>query len=139
MNLNDRIEAIAHDVAKRESAHLEAVAEARGKAEELYGHVDAAIRRFNETVAKNVPYLQVEVSPPRVDDKHLHAVEFNLERGRHRAVITVKSKGVVTLVGPFRTGKKEGPCLSFPVDASAEIADALSDFLVQFLEEATSP
>jgi len=138
LNLNDRIEAIAHDVAKRESTHLEAVAEARRKAEELHGQVDAAIRRFNETVADTVPYLRVEVSRPRIDDKHLHAVEFNLERGRHRAVITVKSKGVVTLVGPFRTGKKEGPCLSFPVDSRAEIADALSDFLARFLEEATS-
>jgi hypothetical protein len=139
LNLNDRIEAIAHDVAKRESTHLEAVAEARRKAEELHGQVDSAIRRFNQTVAQSVSYLRVDVSPPRIDDKHLHAVEFNLERGRHRAVVTVKSKGVVTLVGPFRTGKKEGPCLSFPVDADAEIADALSDFLARFLEEATSP
>ena len=139
MNLNDRIDAIAHDVAKRESTHLEAVAEARRKAEELHGEVDSAMQRFNQTVAQSVPYLRVEVSQPRIDDKHLHAVEFNLERGRHRAVITVKSKGVVTLVGPFRTGKKEGPCLSFPDDADAEIADALSDFLARFLEEATSP
>jgi len=124
LNLNDRIEAIAHTVAKREATHFEAIAQARRKAEELHGQVD---------------YLQVEVSPPRIDDKHLHAVEFDLERGRHRAVITVKSKGEVTLVGPFRAGKKEGPCRSFPVGADADIADALSDFLAAFLEEACSP
>ena len=139
MNLNDRIEAIAHDVAKREATHSEAIAEARAKAEELHGRVEAAISRFNETLAKSVPYLRVEVSPPRIDDKHLHAVEFNLERGRHRAVITVKSKGEVTLVGPFRSGKKEGPCRSFPVDDGEEIEDALGDFLERFLHEATSP
>ena len=86
-----------------------------------------------------MPYLRIEVSPPRIDDKHLHAVEFNLERGRHRAVITVKSKEEVTLVGPFRAGKKEGPCRRFPVDADAEIENALSDFLERFLEEAASP
>ena len=139
MNLNERTEAIAHEVAKRESTHLEPIARARRKAEELHGQVDSAIGRFNATLAESVPYLQVEVSPPRIDDKHLHAVEFDLERGRHRAVITVKSKGEVTLVGPFREGKKEGPCRSFPVDADADIADALSDFLAAFLEAASSP
>lgn len=139
MNLNDRIEAIAHTLARREAAHSEAIAQACRKAEELHGRVESAIGRFNEVVAKSVPYLRVEVTSPRVDDKHLHAVEFDLERGRHRAVITVKSKGEVTLVGPFHAGKKEGPCRSFPVDADEEIDDALGDFLDRFLEEAASP
>lgn len=139
MNLNDRIEAIAHDLAKREATHSEAIVRARRKAEELHGRVESAISQFNQAVAKSVPYLRVEVTSPRVDDKHLHAVEFDLERGRHRAVITVKSKGEVTLVGPFRAGKKEGPCRSFPVDADEEIDDALGDFLEHFLQEAASP
>ena len=139
MNLNDRIEAIAHDLAKREATHSEAIVRARKKAEELHGRVESAISQFNQAVAKSVPYLRVEVTSPRVDDKHLHAVEFDLERGRHRAVITVKSKGEVTLVGPFRAGKKEGPCRSFPVDADEEIDDALGDFLEHFLQEAASP
>ena len=139
MSLNDRIGAIADSVAKREAAHSESIARAREKAEELHGRVDSAISLFNRAVAKSVPYLRVEVTSPRVDDKHLHAVEFDLERGRHRAVITVKSKGEVTLVGPFRAGKKEGPCRSFPVDADEEINDALGDFLDRFLQEAASP
>jgi hypothetical protein len=139
LNLNDRIGAIADIVAKREATHSEPIARAREKAEELHGRVDSAISLFNQAVAKSVPYLRVEVTSPRVDDKHLHAVEFDLERGRHRAVITVKSKGEVTLVGPFRAGKKEGPCRSFPVDAEEEINDALGDFLDQFLQEAASP
>lgn len=139
MNLNDRIQAIADDVAKREAVHSEAISKARAKAEELHADVDSAISRFNGALAKSVPYLRVEVSPPRVDDKHLHAVEFDLGRGRHRAVITVKSKGEVTLVGPFRAGKKEGPCRSFSADAGEEIEDALGDFLEHFLQEAASP
>jgi hypothetical protein len=139
LNLNDRIEAIAHDLAKREAAHSEAMLQAQERAEELYGQVDSAISRFNQTLARSVPYLRVEVSPPRVDDKHLHAVEFDLERGQHRGVITVKTKGEVTLVGPFRIGKKEAPCRSFPVAASEEIGDALGDFLERFLQEAASP
>jgi hypothetical protein len=54
-------------------------------------------------------------------------------------VITVKSKGEVTLVGPFSAGKKEGPCRSFPVEDREEIEDALADFLASFLQEAASP
>ena len=139
MNLNDRIEAIGEAVAKREAVHATAIARARTKAVELHQQVDSALSRFNEMLADSVPYLQVSVSSPRTDDKHLHAVEFELERGRHRAVITVKSKGEVTLVGPFRLGKKEGPCRSFPVAATEDIDDALGDFLERFLEEAVAP
>jgi hypothetical protein len=139
VDLNDRIQAIAQDVVKREAAHAEAVARARKKAEELHAQVDTAIKDFNETLRKSLPDFRVEVSAPRIDDKHVHAVEFDLERGRHRAVITVKSKGEVTLVGPFHAGKKEGPCRSFPVDAVEDIDDALGDFLARFLEEAASP
>jgi hypothetical protein len=139
LDLNDRIEAIADDVAKREEAHADAIGRAWTKAEELHGVVDGAIERFNATVGERVPYLRVEVSPPRIDDKHLHAVEFELSRGRHRGVVTVKSKGEVTVVGPFRAGKQEGPCRSFPFDATDEIDDALGDFLERFLQEAVSP
>jgi hypothetical protein len=139
LDLNDRIEAIAHEVAKREAVHAEAMERAQATARALHEVVDAAIDRFNRAIAKSVPYLRVEVSAPRIDDKHLHAVEFELERGRHRAVVTVKSKGEVTLVGPFRAGKKEGPCRSFPVDERSEIDDAVGDFLERFLQEAVSP
>ena len=31
-------------------------------------------------------------------------------------IVTVKSRGEVTLVGPFHAGKAEGPCKSFPFD-----------------------
>jgi hypothetical protein len=45
----------------------------------------------------------------------------------------------VTLVGPFRTGKPEGPCKTFPWDAREELDAALGDFLERFLEEAATP
>jgi hypothetical protein len=66
-------------------------------------------------------------------------VQFDLRRGRHVALVTVKSGGEVTLVGPFRTGKTEGPWLSFPVDAETELRAALGDFLERFLDEAATP
>jgi hypothetical protein len=81
----------------------------------------------------------VEVGELRVDDKHLRAMEFELRRGRHRAIVTAKSRGEVTLVGPFRAGKAEGPCKSFPFEAPEELRRALGDFLERFVEEAATP
>jgi hypothetical protein len=139
LSLNERIEALARDVVQREQAHAEAIERARSKAQALHGIVESALSRFNALVGESVPHLEVSVTPPRTDDKHLHAVEFDLERGRHRAVVTAKSKGEVTLVGPFRAGKNEGPCRSFPFDADEELEEALGDLLERFLEEAASP
>src|SRR5256885_10926041 len=48
---------------------------------------------------------------------------------------TAKSRGDVTFVGPFRSGKTEGPCKSFPIDAREEVSGALVSFLESFLEE----
>ncbi|MDX1648477.1 MAG: hypothetical protein R3263_01360, partial [Myxococcota bacterium] len=66
-------------------------------------------------------------------------VEFALSRGRMRAIVTLKSRGEVTLVGPFKAGGKEGPCRSFPFDAGEELDAALGGFLEAFLREAATP
>ena len=139
MSLNDRMEAFARNVVDREALHVEDLAKARARADALHAQVSSAIERFNQVVSESVTGLQVAVTPPRIDDKHLHAIEFDLERGRHRAVVTVKSKGEVTLVGPFKAGKNEGPCRSFPFAEEAELDSALGDFLERFLEEAAAP
>lgn len=109
------------------------------KATAVHAQVVDAVGHFNSLVEASVPHLQVEVTAPRIDDKHLHAIEFDLERGRHRGVITVKTKREVTLVGPFRAGKPEGPCRSFPFEADEDLEDALGEFLTRFLEEASAP
>jgi hypothetical protein len=102
--------------------------------------VAAALGAFQEAAAKSgAEHIEVAVSEPRTDDKHLRAVEFDLQRGRHRAIVTVKSRGEVTLVGPFKAGKTEGPCRTFPWDAHTEVENALGDFLERFLEEAATP
>jgi hypothetical protein len=133
------MEALARGVVNRQERHAVDLARAREQANLLHEQVAAAIARFNEVVGSAMPDLQVTVTPPRIDDKHLHALEFDLERGRHRAIVTIKSKGEVTLVGPFRLGKNEGPCRSFPFGEEAELADAMGEFLERFLEEATAP
>ena len=75
----------------------------------------------------------------RTADKHLRSWQFDLRRGRHCAVVTVKSRGEITLVGPFRQGKPEGPCRSFPLDAAEEVEHAMGDFLAAFVEDAATP
>ena len=106
----------------------------------LRGIVTGALEHFHEAVeSAGAPALRVEVSEPRIDDKHLRAIEFELRRGKHTGVVTVKSRGDVTLVGPFRQGKTEGPCRSFPIEAEREIEGALGEFLTRFLEEAATP
>ena len=139
--LRERLARVGETIGRRESAHGEALEEARKRAWALHGEVSAGLDAYREAVAAaGAEHLrEVELGAPRLDDKHVRAVEFALERGRYRAIVTVKSKGEVTLVGPFRSGKTEGPCKSFPFEAEAELGNALGEFLEQFLEEASTP
>ena len=140
MALGERLEELGRELGAREASHAEGLAEARSRAEALRGDVADALERFHAAVDKaGAPQLALTVSAVRVDDKHLRAYEFELSRGRHRAIVAVKSRGEVTLVGPFRTGKTEGPCRSFPLSPSDEFDEALASFLVSFVEDAATP
>jgi len=138
--LAERLEELGRALGEREAPHAEGMAQARVKAAELHGRIAEALERFHRAAARaGAPHLRVELAEPRTDDKHLRAVELELRRGKHLAILTVKSRGDLTLVGPFRAGKTEGPCRSFPIGADAEIDAALADFLGRFLEAAASP
>jgi rubrerythrin len=139
-SLRDRLRALGQELAAREAEHRVALDEARQRAAGLRAEVAEALAGWREAVsAAGAPQLAVTLGELRPDDKHVRAVEFNLARGRHRAVVTVKARGEVTLVGPFHAGKTEGPCKSFPFDAEEEIRKALGDFLERFLAEAATP
>jgi hypothetical protein len=102
--------------------------------------VALGLEGFREgALAAGAPHLDIELGELRLDDKHVRAVEFDLARGRQRAIVTVKARGEVTLVGPFHAGKNEGPCESFPFSAEDELRKALGDFLERFLAEAATP
>ncbi len=140
MGLGERLEALGRELGGREAAFAEGLQKARVRAEELRSDVADALARFQAAAEKaGASYLTLDVSPVRVDDKHVRACEFELSRGRYRAIVTVKSRGEVTLVGPFRAGKEEGPCRSFPVAPSDEFAAAFEGFLASFVEDAASP
>ncbi len=140
MGLDERLEELGRLLGKREARHTQALDQARARAEELRAEVARALAGFLAAArATGAPHMDSEVSAVRLDDKHLHAFQFELCRGHHRAIVTVKSRAEVTLVGPFRVGKAEGPCRSFPLEHSNEFADSLADFVSAFVEQASSP
>lgn len=139
-SLRSRLADAGRRLGSREAEHGTALSEARLRAAKLHSAVADAVAGFNDGArAAGAPHLVLEVGEPRVDDKHLRAVEFELRRGRHRAIVTVKSRGEVTLVGPFKAGKQEGPCQTFPWGSDADLQRALGDFLERFAEEAATP
>jgi hypothetical protein len=139
-SLRDRMRALGQELAAREVEHRAALDESRQRAVSLRAEVAEALAGWREALdAIGAPQLAVALGELRPDDKHVRAVEFDLTRGRHRAVVTVKARGEVTLVGPFHAGKTEGPCKSFPFAAEDEMRKALGDFLERFLTEAATP
>ena len=137
-SIEQRLTSLGERLVEREGAEAPHREEAHRVASRLHSRVERALDAYHDAVS-SVSSLKVSLSEPRLDDKHLHAIEFDLERGRHRAIITIKQRGEVTLVGPFRQGKSEGPCRSFPFAAEDEIEQALGDFLCRFIEAAVSP
>lgn len=139
-DLRGRLAAAGRTLGEREAAFQSALDEASKRCETLRAVVSDAVDAFHAAVvAAGAPHLRVDVGPMRLDEKHVRAIEFEVRRGRHAGIVTVKARGDVTLVGPFRTGKVEGPCRTFPWDAESDIRTALGDFLERFLEEAATP
>ncbi|MCH2169893.1 hypothetical protein MK489_03840 [Myxococcota bacterium] len=138
--LVDRLTEKGRSLGAREAEHREGLAEASACAQALHEQVARALDGFHQAAeAAGAPHLSVALSEVRTDDKHLRSVEFDVTRGRYKAIVTAKSRGDVTLVGPFRIGKTEGPCLTFPFEAGAELDEALIVFLEKFVEEAATP
>ena len=140
LELRDRLAAAGTLLGAREATHRAGLDEAQHRCDALRELVLDSLDAFHAAAAAaGAPHLRIDVTPVRLDEKHVRAIEFEVRRGRHAGVVTVKSRGDVTLVGPFRTGKTEGPCRTFPWDAKDDIESALGDFLLRFLEEAATP
>ena len=138
--LSERLARLGKALGEREAEHRDAIAEAWRQAQLLRSEVAGALDAFSAAAAHaGAPQLAIRLGDTHTDDKHLRSVEFDLVRGRSRAIVTVKSRGEVTLVGPFHAGKTEGPCKTFPYGADDEIRAALGDFLEKFLAEAANP
>jgi hypothetical protein len=136
--LRERLAALGRELGARESEHAKAREVAWQHAEALRRVVADGLEAFHGAAScAGAPHLRIDLAEVQSDDKHLRAVQFGLARGRHRAIVTVKSRGEVTFVGPFHAGKPEHPCETFPLEA--EIGAALAAFLERFLVEAATP
>ncbi len=140
IDLSARLEDLGRTLGEREVAYARDLEAARGQADALRNRVEEALERFHAAAGgAGAPHLRIDLSEIRVDDKHLRAVEFDLTRGRHKAIVVAKSAGKITLVGPFSSGKTEGPCKTLPVASEEEIRTALGDFIAAFVEAAATP
>ena len=139
MVLEERLAELARQLVERERDHSTDLDRAFEYANKVHTRLASALEGFHALTLSEAPQLRIELSEPSVDEKHLHAVQFDLSRGRHRAIFTIKSRGEITMVGPFRSGKTEGPCRSFPVTAETEIENALEELVLSFIQEAVRP
>lgn len=140
MELDERMLELGKALGSREATHAGELDAAWGKARELHARVVSALSHFHRAAGDaGSPHLRIELGEPQLDAKHVRAVEFDLRRGRVRAIVVAKSRGDVTLVGPFAMGKAEGPCRSVDFLAEAEIEEALEDLLVRFIDAAVLP
>jgi len=138
--LRERLCALGRSLAAREAEHRARLDEAWREAERLHGLIADALAGLHTALdEQGASYLRVVLGPVRLDEKHVRAVQFELLRGRAVALVTVRSRGDVTLVGPFRAGKTEGPCQSVVWTDPTAVEQALGEFLERFLEQATTP
>lgn len=139
-DLHSRLSELGRSLGEREAAYAPALQEAHRRAVDLHHRVSDGLAAFGARYAESgATPIAIALSEPRLDDKHVRSVQLELRRGRHVAIITVKSRGDVTLVGPFHAGKSEGPCQSIPWQSQPELDLALVAFLERFLEQALTP
>lgn len=140
MGFDERMAELGREMGSRESCHVSQLETARDKARELHAVIAGALEQFHHACSEaGAPHLRIELGSPELDAKHVRAIEFDLRRGRIRAIVVAKSRGDVTLVGPFAIGKAEGPCRSVGFDKEAELLEALEDLLARFLDAAVQP
>ena len=138
--LRARFLALGRALGAREAEHAEALGEAWHEARRLHGLVTDALDALHAALLEQGnAHLRVLLSDPELDAKHVRAVQFELRRGRTIGLVSVKSRGDVTLVGPFRSGKTEGPCESLAWTDAPALESALEAFLERFLEQAMTP
>ncbi len=134
----DRFEALARELGARDRELAPALADARAAAVELRRHAERAVATFCAAArAQGAEHLtQLHIGPVEPDEKHVDCVQLKLARGRHELVCVANSDGRVTLVGPFRRGKQEGPCADFAL-RGPELLAGFDDRLVALIRTAS--
>jgi len=133
-----RFEALAQTLAERDRSLASAILAVEPALEVLRERAARAVAVFvNVALEHRVPHLtHLSVGPVEPDEKHIDCLQFKVRRGRWEIVCVGKPRGVVTLVGPYRSGKQEGPCSEHPLHGN-EVEAALDDRLVELIQSAS--
>jgi hypothetical protein len=133
-----RLEELAERLAERDRDLAEPLERAWSCTRDLREKASAAAEVFRraarERGAEHLANLEVGAVEP--DEKHVDCVQFRISRGRFEALCVGKPAGKVTLVGPYRRGRPEKPCVDFPLEG-AEVERGLEDLVVKLIEEAS--
>ncbi len=134
----ERLEQLARELAARDVGLTTTLQEVRETAEQLRGRAHALVEAFKQAARdSDAPHLaHLEVGPVGPDDRHVGCIQFRVARGRWEVVCVGKTKGEVTLVGPFRRGKPEKPCADYPL-RGAEVERALEELLLRLIRAAS--
>jgi hypothetical protein len=134
-----RFRKLAEELASRDPGLTVRLRDVRDAARDLRELAFEAIEAFRERAAEiGAPYLgNLEVSPVEPDDKHVDCVQFRVSRGRMEliCVAIAQEPGKMRLVGPFKRGKQEGPCMDAPL-RGPEVVKALEERIEQLVREA---
>jgi hypothetical protein len=135
-----RFEALAAELAGRQVGLPEQLALIREPAEQLRLQAERAVDAFRARArvlgAEHLTHVTVSRLEP--DQKHVNCLQFSIERGRHTLLcvaIANADGGKIRLVGPFRSGKTEGPCAEHP-PCGPEVEAALEQRILDLLREA---
>ncbi len=133
-----RLEQLARELAARDAGLTAVLQDVREAAEQLRGRAHALVEAFKQAARdSDAPHLaHLDVGPVEPDEKHVDCIQFRVTRGRWQAVCVGKTKGEVTLVGPFQRGKPEKPCADYPL-RGAEVERALEELLLRLIRAAS--
>jgi hypothetical protein len=134
-----RFEQLAAALADRDRDVSTSLGSVRPALEALRSCALDAIQAFVRSAREHggAHLTDVGVGPVEPDEKHVDCLQFQVMRGRWKLTCVGKTRGVVTVVGPFRHGEPEKPCAEFPLP-SAEAEAGLEDRLLALLREASA-
>jgi len=130
---------LAVELAQRDRDLARELDSVREPGEALRLRAVGGVEAFREAARKNgAEHLcDVAVGPLEADEKHVDCLQFRVARGRFEGVCVVKSRGDVTLVGPYKRGKLERPCRDYPI-RGPEVDAGLDGWLLELLREASA-
>ncbi|MEE8558248.1 MAG: hypothetical protein V3T14_10225 [Myxococcota bacterium] len=133
----DRFVRLAEEFAARDRDLVPRIATLWDACERLRSVAAAAVEAFAETArSRGTPHLaDLVVDPVEPDEKHVDCLQVRVRRGRWEGLLLAKSKGKVTLVGPFRRGDPEKPCRDFAL-TGAEVEMGVEDLVEELIRRA---